>query len=134
MNWIIIIISSSSSSSSNSSSSSIVIIVFCHLDYSYGNDLKYLKLHTLSTWGRYLDVLFLADNYNGSKYFPTLFDTAGLRVPNRNFRDFSLFNVDFKRRNCPSARCSLATNAIDSDADIFNGSSVWANMIYHIIS
>jgi hypothetical protein len=36
-------------------------------------------------------------------------------VPNRNFRDFSLFNVDFKRRNCPSARCASAANAIDRD-------------------
>jgi len=61
-------------------------------------------------------------------------EPAGLRVPNRNFRDFSLFNVDFKCRNRPSARCALAANAIDSDADIFNGRSVWANMIYYIIS
>ena len=31
---------------------------FSHLDYSYGNVLNYLKLHTLSFWRHYLDVLF----------------------------------------------------------------------------
>jgi hypothetical protein len=48
---------------------------------------------------------------------------------NLNFRDFSLFNVGFKRRNCPSAWCASATNAIDSDTCIFNGSSVSVNTI-----
>jgi len=40
-----------------------------------------------------------------------------------------LFNVEFKRRNCPSARSSSATNAIDSDTDIFNGRSSSVNTI-----
>jgi hypothetical protein len=47
---------------------------------------------------------------------------------------FVLFNFDFKSRNSPSAPRVLAANAIDSDADIFNGRSVWANMIYYKIS
>jgi hypothetical protein len=74
-------------------------------------------------------MFFETDVFNGSKYCPTLLETAGLHVPNRNFRDFSLFNVDFKRRTCHSARCASAANAIDSDNDIFNGRSVWVNMI-----
>jgi hypothetical protein len=41
-----------------------------------------------------------------------------LRVPNRNFRDFISFSVDFKRRNCPSTRCASAANVIDSDIAI----------------
>ena len=49
-----------------------------------------------------------------------IIETVGLRVPNGNF---SLFNVDFKRRNCP-ARCAAAANAINSGTDIFNGHSV----------
>jgi len=64
-----------------------------------------------------------------SKYCPTILKNIGLGVPNRNFRDFSLCNVDFKSRNCPSARCASAANAIDSDTGIFNGRSVWVNMI-----
>jgi hypothetical protein len=69
------------------------------------------------------------DVYNGSKYFPTLLVAASLRVPNRNCRGLSWFNVEFKRRNSPSVRCVLAANTIDSDTDIFNRLSVWVNMI-----
>ena len=65
---------------------------FSHLDYSYGNVLKYLKLHTVSARRRQLDVLSLKSVYRASKYCPTLFEAFGLRVPNRNFRDFSLFD------------------------------------------
>jgi hypothetical protein len=43
----------------------------------------------------------------------TLLETIGLRVPNRNFRDFSLFNVDFKSRNSAFARYASAVNAIE---------------------
>ena len=47
-----------------------------------------------------------------------------LRVQNRNFRDFGVFNIDFKRRNFPSARCALAPNGIGRDIGAFNGRSV----------
>ena len=30
---------------------------------------------------------FFANVLNGSKYWPTLMETVGLRVPDRNFRD-----------------------------------------------
>jgi hypothetical protein len=33
--------------------------------------------------------------FSGSKYFPLLLETAGLRVLNRKFSDCTLFNVDF---------------------------------------
>jgi hypothetical protein len=46
----------------------------------------------------------------------------------RNFRDFSLFNADLKRPNCPFCRSASAANAIDIDIDIFNGRSVSVNM------
>jgi len=65
---------------------------FSHVDYSYGNVLKYLKLHTLSARRRQLSVLSLKDVYRASKYCPALFEADGLRVPKRNFRDFSLFD------------------------------------------
>ena len=54
----------------------------------------------------------------------TLLETVDLRVPNRNFRDFSLFNVDFKSRKPPSVQCASAANSLDSDTDIFIGRSV----------
>jgi hypothetical protein len=50
-------------------------------------------------------------------------------MPNRNLRDLSLFNFDFKRRNYPSARCASAANAIDSETDTFNGRRALVNMI-----
>jgi len=65
---------------------------FSHVDYSYGNVLKYLKLHTLSARRRQLSALSLEDIYRASKYCPALFETDGLRVPNRIFRDFSFFD------------------------------------------
>jgi hypothetical protein len=43
--------------------------------------------------------------FKGLKYCSTLLETVSPRLPDRNFRDFSLFNADLKRRNCPSARC-----------------------------
>jgi hypothetical protein len=56
-----------------------------------------------------------------------ILEIVDLRVPNRNFTDFSLLNVDFKYRKCPSARRASAANAIDSDTDIFNRRSVLVN-------
>ena len=103
---------------------SVIIVFFIHLDYRYGNVLNYLKLHTLSVWRRYLDFLFIADVLSGLKYCPTLLETVVPLVLNRNFRDFSLFNVNFKGRNCPCAGCVSAANTIVSDIDIFNRRSV----------
>jgi hypothetical protein len=63
-------------------------------------------------------------------YFPTLLEAVVLGVPNQNFRGFSLFHVDFKRRICLTSRCTSAANAIDSYTDIFNGRFVSVNIIY----
>jgi hypothetical protein len=50
-------------------------------------------------------------------------------VPDQNFRDFALFNVDFKCWNWPSAQCITKANAINSDANIFNACLVLVSMI-----
>jgi hypothetical protein len=61
--------------------------------------------------------------------------TKELRVNNNNnkyhyyyyyyyYTDFSLFNVNCKTCNCPSAGCTLAANAIGSGFDVFVGISV----------
>jgi hypothetical protein len=70
---------------------------------------------------------FLLNVYNGSNFCPTLLETFGLRLPNRNFRDFKLFHVNLNRRNCPSAKCASAANAISRDNCMFNGRSVLIN-------
>jgi len=65
--------------------------------------------------------------FNGSKCCHILLKTVGLRMPNRNFRDFRFFNFDLKRRNCFSAQSASAANATDSDIDIVNISSISIN-------
>ena len=45
------------------------------------------------------------------------------------FESVNLFNADFKRRNCPSARCATAANAIEGDTDISSGRSVSVNTV-----
>jgi hypothetical protein len=105
----------------------VIVVFFSHLPYSYANVLNYLKFHTLSDRRCHLDALFLLNIYSGSKFCPTLLETVGLRVQNRNVRDFKLFLVDLNRRNCPSARCTSAANAISRHTCIFNGRSVLIN-------
>jgi hypothetical protein len=46
---------------------------------------------------------FVKSVFSGSKCFPKLLETVGLRVLNRKFRGCSPFNFDFEFRNCPSA-------------------------------
>ena len=72
-------------------------------------------------------MLFLTNVFNDLKPCPTLLQTVGLPVPSRNLRGFRLDNVDLKPRNCPSATSASAVNAIGSDTDIFNGSSISIN-------
>jgi len=48
-------------------------------------------------------------------------------MPNRNFRHFSFFFFDLKRRNCLYARSASAANAIDSDIDTLNVTSISIN-------
>jgi len=52
---------------------------------------------------------------------PAMLETNGFHVLNWKFRGFALFNVNFKRGNCPSARNASAANAFSRDIGIFNG-------------
>jgi hypothetical protein len=70
---------------------------------------------------------FLKNIFSGSKHCPTLLDNVCLRVKNRNFRDFGLFNVDYKRPNYLPAACASTANAVDRVTDVFNGRSVSDN-------
>jgi hypothetical protein len=46
-------------------------------------------------------------------------DTVGIRVPTRQIRDFSTFNVSSSLRHGPSVRCASAANYICRFLDIF---------------
>jgi len=36
----------------------------------------------------------------------------------QNLRKFNLFNIDSRRRKCPSARCASAAQGISGDMDV----------------
>jgi len=72
---------------------------------------------------------FLLNVYNSSEFFLGLLETGGLHGPTWDLRDFTLFNVDLKCCNCPSARCTLAANAIHKDTGILNRSILMSDML-----
>jgi hypothetical protein len=49
---------------------------------------------------------------------------VGLRVPSRFIKEISLFDVCSSGKNCPSARCASAANAVCRDADVFGTKTV----------
>jgi hypothetical protein len=57
--------------------------------------LNYLKYSAFSVGSRHLDQLLLISVYSLSIFFLGLLESAGLREPNRNLRDYNLFSFDF---------------------------------------
>jgi len=53
--------------------------------------------------------------------------TILLDVYNGNLKHFTLFNVEFKRHNCPSTTCALVGCAINRDIGVLNERSVLLN-------
>jgi hypothetical protein len=87
--------------------------------YSYSLVLVELKLHTLYIRRHHLYALFLTQVYFGLKFCPSVLEIVSLRVPVQYIRDFALFNVCSSFKNCPSARCASAANAVCRDVDVF---------------
>jgi hypothetical protein len=80
-----------------------------------------------------LHIFYLMSNY-GSNFCRIRLETAPLREPNRNLKDFTLFNIDLKHRNCPSAGSASVSNNVRRDIGIFNGRSVLLNeVLYYLI-
>jgi hypothetical protein len=44
-------------------------------------------------------------------------EIVGLQVPAQHIRDFAFFIVSSSRKNCLSARCASAANAVCMDID-----------------
>jgi hypothetical protein len=88
---------------------------FPQFDYSYALALEQLKLHSL---------FFLAQICRGSKFCPSVLDTVGPLVPSRHIGDFSVCNLCFCSKNCPSARCTSAANVVCRDVDVFGTKSL----------
>jgi hypothetical protein len=65
-----------------------------------------LNLHTLHIKRRHFDALFLINVFSGTKHWPSVLETLGIRVPTRNIRNFNTFSCSLS--HCPSARCVSA--------------------------
>jgi hypothetical protein len=46
---------------------------------------------------------------------------------NQNLRKFNFFNIDSRRRKCPSATCTSAAKVVSGDLDVFMGKSLLLN-------
>jgi hypothetical protein len=63
-------------------------------------------------------MLFLTQVDFGFKFYPSVSEIVGLRVPARYIRDFALFNVCSSCKNCRSARSASAANVV-CNFDVF---------------
>jgi hypothetical protein len=63
--------------------------------------------------------LFFTQVCSGSKFCPSVLETVGLGVPPRRTGDFALFSVCPSCKDCPSARCASAANAVCRDDHLF---------------
>jgi hypothetical protein len=72
-------------------------------------------------------IFILTKASNVYKYSTTFLENVSKRAPNRNFRDFRLFSVDFRHHACPSIRCASGASAFGRDTDLFDGNSVSIN-------
>ena len=76
---------------------------------------KLLDISHCVCWWCHLDALFLLlDACNCSKFCPARLETVGLRVSNRNLRDFTSFRVEMKRRYRRFSKCSSANNPLNA--------------------
>jgi hypothetical protein len=66
------------------------------------------------------DALFLINAFSGSECCPSVLETAGIRTPARNIRNFSTFTRSSS--HCSAARCVSAANAVWKSTDIFRNS------------
>jgi len=90
---------------------------FTHDHVTYEDFHTFLNLYTLRNKILYLDALVFICFYSGLKCWKFLWDTTGIRVLPRNFRNSSLFTVT--SNNSPSAGCVSVANRLFKDVDIF---------------
>jgi hypothetical protein len=67
---------------------------FQDVEYHYSNLLEKLNLLTLFTRHRHSDALFLINVFSGAKYCTSVLAAAGIPVPTRNIRNFTVFMWD----------------------------------------
>jgi hypothetical protein len=87
------------------------------VEYNYDNILEKLNFLTLHIRRRHSDALFLINVFSGTKCCPSVLETAGIRVPAKNIRNFNTFGCSSSHG--PSFRCVSAKNAVSKSTDIF---------------
>jgi hypothetical protein len=102
---------------------------FPKVHYCYSRALEELKLLTLSVRRHRLDALFPTQVYSGFKFCPSDLEIAGLWVPARYIRDFTLFSACSSCNSCLSARCASAANVVCRDGDVLSARSVHLNYV-----
>jgi hypothetical protein len=78
----------------------------------YDSFLEKLNLQKLHIRRRHSDALLFRNVHNGVKYRPSLLETVGIHVPDRNIRGRITFSCSYS--HCPSARRASAANAVVS--------------------
>jgi hypothetical protein len=91
---------------------------------NYNSTLNTSSFRTLHSRRRYLDALFLINVFKGKINCPSIFDTAGIRLPTRQIREFSTFSVSSALKHSPSARCVIAANDVCRYLDIFQKKTI----------
>jgi hypothetical protein len=120
------------SASSRSLRPSVSIVIFHHIPYSFTFSLEKLSLHS-SRKGRHgLDAIFFVKACRSLKPCTSLMQNVSLRVPTRNFRDFSPFGVCPSNKHYPSAWCAYATIAVGKDFDIFAIGAISVNHFHNL--
>jgi hypothetical protein len=89
---------------------------FQDVEYHYDNIFEKLNLQTLHIRRRHFDALFLINDFSGTKHFPSVLETVGIRVPTRNMGNFNTFSCSFS--HSPLARCLSAAIAVCKSTDI----------------
>ena len=98
-------------------------------EYNYNNLLELVKCQSLHSRRRNLDALFLFNVLRSRYQCESLLEAIGVRVPTRNFRDFSLFSCQPSLRSSPAFRCVKAANIVANSFDPFGNSPISSKFI-----
>jgi hypothetical protein len=70
---------------------------------------------------------------HGLKSCPSLLEMVYLRVPPLHVRDLSAFSVCPSNKQCPSARCANAVNAVGKFLDIFTVRAIFLHLMKQLV-
>jgi hypothetical protein len=103
--------------------------LFPKAQFHYSPAVEQLKLHILHMRRHHLAILFLIHIYLGLKFCPSVLEIVGLWVLGRYFHDFAQFKFFPSCKNCLSARCASAANAVCRNVDVFRARNIFLKHI-----